>query len=375
MREIRETRKSYEKQLQGIKEGRGWKFLTAIYRIKKSLETDKMKERLGFAIVGCGKQGVRRIDAICKIPDEGYLACVVDTNKEKAMEIGKQFNCDYYIELNNAITRNDVNCVIVATPNKFHAPITIAALENKKHVLCEKPLARNPTEAKEMVNAASKNGVFLKTGSNHRYFPNVLKARELIDKNAIGKLLFLRAWIGHEGGRLKDTWFWNKVIAGGGTFLDNGCHLLDITRWFLGEINECVGYAQTNYWPIEIEDNAFGLFKTREGKIAFIQASWTQWSGYMYMEIYGTEGYIFVDCRFCNKTIYGLKDQLVQVFDFSFQPQQSYDLEIRHFIKYIKESKQPLPSGYDGMRVVQMTHAIYESSKSGSRIKVPPEYE
>jgi len=334
-----------------------------------------MKERLGFAIVGCGRQGVRRIDAISKIPDEGYLACVVDTDKEKAMEIGKQFNCDYYFELNDAITRDDVDCVIVATPNKFHAPITIAALENKKHVLCEKPLARNPTEAKEMVNTASKNGVFLKTGSNHRYFPNVLKARELIDKNAIGKLLFLRAWIGHEGERLKDTWFWNKVIAGGGTFLDNGCHLLDITRWFLGEINECVGYAQTNYWPIEIEDNAFGLFKTREGKIAFIQASWTQWFGYMYMEIYGTEGYIFVDCRFCNKTIYGLKDQLVQVFDFSFQPQQSYDLEIRHFIKSIKEGKQPLPSGYDGMRVVQMTHAIYESSKSGSRIKVPPEYE
>lgn len=329
-----------------------------------------MSKKLVFAVIGCGRFGSLRAKKLNENKDVN-LKYVVDINKEKAEKLAQELKCEYFTDYRDVIIKDDVDCILVATPNKFHAPITIASLKNKKHVLCEKPLARNTIEAKKMVDTASENGVFLKVGSNHRYFPNVQKAKELIDKNAIGKLLFLRGWIGHEGERLKGSWFWDKEISGGGTLLDNGCHLLDISRWFLGEFDECMGYTGTTRLSIKpLEDNAFGFFKTIDGKIAFIQSSWTEWSGYMYFEVYGTEGYIFVDNRFCNKTIYGQKNGKSQVFDFSLQPPQSYDLEIKDFINAIKENRQPLPSGFDGLRVIQMVHAVYESAKKGSKIKI-----
>lgn len=339
-------------------------------------------DKLRFGIIGCGRIGSRRAGALKNLDAE--VVCINDVNEDIATKLASDIGCEYYKNYSDIAKRNDIDCVIVATSNKFHMPIVISMLESGKHVFCEKPLARNPEEAKAMVEAADKNNVFLKTGSNLRYFSNVKKAKELLDSKIIGKPLFVRGWVGHDiikwAENNKNSWFFNKDIVGGGTLLDNGVHILDLFRWFLGDFDECMGFVKTILLPIGTEDNGFGIFKSKDGKAAFMQSSWTEWCGYMYMEIYGSEGYIYIDNRrevFRNgvrtnasETIVGDKNGAQQIFDFSNEPPKSYDLEMRDYIDAVQQGRQPLASGYDGMKAVEMVHGIYESSKTGRLIKI-----
>jgi predicted dehydrogenase len=338
------------------------------------------EEKLRFIVVGCGRFGGRRAKILKNIR-EAELVCLVDTDKEKASKLAKELGCEYSTDYVKTLDEKDTDVVLVATPNAYHAPQAIEALNRKKIVFCEKPMARNPFEAIRMVDAAKRNNVVLKVGSNLRFFPSILKANELLKQEAIGELIHFRGWIGNDGEQL-NYWFNDFETTGGGTFLDNGVHLLDLSRMFLGEVEECTGYTQLAHWShkIKTEDNCFGLFKFEGNKYAFIQASWTEWlSGYMYGELNGKNGHIILDNRTNgNKLTIFNKREAPQVFDFSSLPPQSpllpppsYEHELRDFIRAIKEGREPRPNGYDGMRAVQMAYAVYESAMTGSAVKIP----
>lgn len=324
-----------------------------------------MRKKLKFTVIGCGRMGSRRIKTIVDHPDTELIS-VVDVNQDVARELSKRFECATFSNFKDAISDDEVDCVVVSVPNKFHSEISIVALENGKQVFCEKPLARNPKEAFAMVQAAEKNGCFLKTGSNLRYFPSVEKAKKLVERGAIGDILYLRGWVGNCGKHVKGSWYSKVDMSGGGTFLDNGVHLIDLTRLFLGEIDTCLGEVITSYWPIApLEDNGFGIFHSSNGKMAFIQSSWTEWAGYMYMEIYGSEGSIIIDNRNhqCITTLME-KSGEKRIFDFSLLPPVSYEREFEEYVKALREGRQPLASGFDGMRAVQMAYGVYESSRT-----------
>lgn len=338
--------------------------------------------KLNFAVVGCGAFGVRRVNALRSIgANISGLTCLVDLDKARVGKLAEEAGAEYEPDYLKAVKRDDVDVVVVATPNILHAPISIAALNAGKHVICEKPLARNPKEARAMVAAAKKNKVFLKTGSNLRYFSNVEKAKELIDAGTIGKPLFVRGWIGHDGKKILHSWNVKKDLAGGGTILDNGAHILDLFRWLVGDFSDCFGFVRTLELPIQVEDNGMGVFKAKDGRMAFIQSSWTEWSGYMYMEVYGPKGSVIIDNRgerlvdsgkwlVSSHTIHTTKEGARQVFDYSTERPQSYELELEDFIKNVSKGRQPMASGYDGMKVVEMVDSIYRSSKTGRIVKL-----
>lgn len=329
-----------------------------------------MRRKLKFAVIGCGRMGSRRMRTIFDHPDT-ELVSVVDVNQNIAREFSKKFGCNSFSDYKDSIN-DDVDCIIVSVPNKYHAPISIAALENGKHVFCEKPLARNPKEAFEMVNAAEENGSFLKTGSNLRYFPSVEKSLKLVAQHAIGDILYLRGWIGNSGKHVNGSWYSEVDVSGGGTLLDNGVHLLDLTRLFLGEIETCLGAVATSYWPIApLEDNGFGIFRAFNGKMSFIHSSWTEWVGYMYMEIYGSDGSIYIDNRNhqCITTLIK-KSGEKRIFDLSSLPFASYKHEFEEYVKALQEGRQPLASGFDGMRAVEMAYGVYESSRTERMVHI-----
>lgn len=326
--------------------------------------------KLNFAVIGCGRMGLRRIQAIAGHP-QAKLSYVVDVNQQDVMRAAREFGCPAYPEYGDVVSRKDVDCVVVSVPNKWHPEPVIEALKSKKHVFCEKPLARNPEEAMRVVEANQAYGMTLKVGSNLRYYPSVLKAKELLDREAIGRVLWSRSWIGHEGRRV-DQWLSEKEVSGGGAFLDNGSHIFDLVRWFMGDVTSCIGTFKTYVWPISpVEDNGYGLFETADGKTAFVQASWTEWAGYMYMEIYGLTGFIRIDNRGKTcKTILGDRTGKETEFDFSSAPANSYELEFENYIQAILRGEQPLPGGHDGLRVVQMAYGVYESSRTQRRVKI-----
>jgi len=317
--------------------------------------------------------GERRAQAILQNPSS-KLSCVVDEDHALAKEFSRRFGCDFYTDYLDAVKREDVNVVIVAVPNKFHVAVSLESIKQGKHVFCEKPLARNPEEARLMVEAALEKGVYLKAGSNVRFFTNVIKAKELIDKGTIGKILFMRGWIGHSGWNLKPgSWFTNPEMIGGGTLLDNGCHMVDLVRWFMGEVRECIGHCSSLLHELNgLEDNAFGLLTGLNGQTAILHSSWTEWHGYLYLEAYGDKGFICVDNRGeAAKTILKTRSSdEAQLFDYSKQPKESFRLEVDDFVENLLKNRQPLPSGYDGMRVIEIIHGLYESAKKGCRVAV-----
>lgn len=329
-----------------------------------------MSHKLRFAVIGCGRMGIRRMKSIAGHTDT-ELVCLSDNDVEAAKKFSKEIGCDFHPDWETAVGRRDVDFVVVSVPNKLHNPIAVDALSRGKHVWCEKPLARNPEEAREIVRAAARTDSFLKVGSNLRYFPSVQKAKELLDNSAIGDVLFLRGWVGNAGWPTK-MWFSNADLSGGGTFLDNGCHLLDLARWFMGEARDCIGQVSTLHWKISpLEDNGMGIFTFDRGKLAFIHSSWTEWSEYMYMEIYGNSGYIRVDNRGTKCiTTWGKQDGKQEVYDYSDVTAQSHVLEFNDCVRSINQSKQPLPNGFDGLRAVQMAYGVYQSSKLGKRVKI-----
>jgi predicted dehydrogenase len=295
------------------------------------------------------------------------LVCIADVDQESAAALAKEHSCHRCGDYEEMLSKHDVDALFISTPNKFHRATAEAALRSGKHVFCEKPLARTVEEARAIVEAQLRSSASLKVGSNLRFFPNVRKAKELLDQGAIGSPLFLRSWIGHEGWNMANTWFSNPDLSGGGTFLDNGVHVFDLIRWLLGEIHACTGMVNTSLWPIgQVEDNGYGLFETAGGQVAFVHASWTEWAGYMYMEIYGSQGYLHIDCR-RNKSVTTIGDRRgsERVFDFSNAPPTSYVAEFSEYVVALKEGRPPAPSGYDGLRAVQMAWGVYEAARSG----------
>lgn len=316
--------------------------------------------------------GQRRLEVL-STNSSAHIVTVCDLDPSKAETTGRNYSCDFSTDTERTLSRNDVDCIIISIPNKFHASVAISALSKGKHVFCEKPMANTPIEAVNMVDAANKYGLFLKVGSNHRFFPNVLKARSLVESGAIGRPLVFRGWIGHDGSKFGAAWFKDYELAGGGTLIDNGCHILDISRMLLGEAESCVAEVD-NLLKQDIkpaEDYASVIYRTHSNGVININCSWIEWYGYLYFEIYGDKGFLIADARYGNKLLWGKKNEdNVETFDYTNKPQQSYKLEMQHLVDSLCKGIQPEPSGYDGMRVVQMIHAAYESASNGRRIRV-----
>jgi predicted dehydrogenase len=327
---------------------------------------------LGVAVIGCGGIGTRRA-ATAAENDNTRLVAVADVAADRAQSVAARFNCAWSTSWEKVVGRDDVHLVIVSTSNNFHAPVSIAAMERGKHVLCEKPLARNPDEARQMVEAAQRNSVKLKTGFNHRFHHQVQKARQLYEAGAIGDILFIRARTGHGGGEaFAQSWFAHKELSGGGTFLDNGVHLLDLARWFMGEFAQATGFVSTNLWPIApCEDNGFGLFRTADNRVASLHSSWTQWRGYLSMELWGTKGFIAIDYD-PPRTVLVQRERgpngesIEQSFSFAGVRDRSWERELEEMIRALQEDREPLANGYDGLRAVEMAYAVYRSSETGT---------
>src|SRR5690242_2240025 len=185
------------------------------------------------AIVGCGLIGTKRARALADCP----LVAVVDNNLGRAQQLAAQYpGCVAGADWRPVVARPDVDLVIVATTNDALASVTHAAVRHGKHVLVEKPAARNAEELEPVVAAARAAGVVVKVGFNHRFHPAFLKAQALFEADAVGPLMHLRGRYGH-GGRVSydREWRADPAVAGGGELLDQGVHLIDLARLFAGD--------------------------------------------------------------------------------------------------------------------------------------------
>lgn len=329
-----------------------------------------MNKRLRVVVIGCGYFGQKRIRACIQATSSIHLVAVVDLDKQKAKKIGTKYKIAFATTLPGVLKQTSCDAAVIAVPNIYHKSCTIEALSLGLHVLCEKPLAPTSRDANDIVRAAKKYKRIVKTGSNHRFFPSIQKAHELICKGNIGKILLFKGSIGNNGEHVKNDWFWEKRLSGGGTVIDNGCHLIDIARWFMGDFISCVGSVSNVYWKKAlVEDTGTGIFTTKQKQQAIITCSWTQWAGYITIEIWGDKGYIIIDSKNGDRLIVGNRDNnKIKTYDVSSTKPSSYQKELEYFTTCIQKNIQPSPSSSDGAAVIHLIESVYKSAKEKKEI-------
>jgi predicted dehydrogenase len=249
--------------------------------------------RIRYAIVGCGLIGRKRASALA--PGQLITACDTDLDRAQAL-VAATGQGVATSDPGEAMQHPQVEAVIVATINAALAPLCRQAIENGKHVLVEKPAGVSVAEVEALAAAARKRGVFVRVGFNHRYHPAFRKARELVDAGELGPLLFVRARYGH-GGRVRyeREWRADPKLAGGGELMDQGVHVIDLARWFLGEFTEVAGHAATYFWKMPVEDNAFVSLRTAAGQTAWLHVSCSEWKNMFSFELYGRDGKLHIE--------------------------------------------------------------------------------
>jgi predicted dehydrogenase len=217
---------------------------------------------------------------------------------ETARAFALKWNIPNYTDsMKEAIEDPEIDVVVVALPNYLHKDAILMACKAKKHVLCTKPLALNGIEAKEILDAVEKAGIFHGYLEDLVYTPKTLKAIDLVKNGTCGRILWTRSREAHPGPH--SAWFWDKKQSGGGALVDMGCHCIEIGRSFIGkDIKpvEVMCWAETQAKPIEAEDHAIALIKYEDGAISQIEASWNFRGGMdLRDEVSGTEGTIRLD--------------------------------------------------------------------------------
>jgi predicted dehydrogenase len=327
-----------------------------------------MSQIPGVAILGCGMIGQKRSKAL----GGAKLVVCADVNEKRASSLATAYpGSDATTEWRAAVCRDDVDIVIVATTNNALVETSLRAVEAGKHVLVEKPAARNVAELDLLMAAAKKNRVQVRVGLNHRYHPALLRARELVDSDELGELMFVRGRYGHGGRKGYDReWRSNPMLSGGGELIDQGVHMIDLSRWFLGDFTEIQGFAHTYFWDMPVDDNGFMLLKTARKQTAFLHVSCTEWKNLFSLEIYGRNGKLHIEGLGGSYGIeklsfykmlpeMGPPDTVVWEYP---RGDNSWALEFAEFLEDIRLNRTPSANLSDARAALCVVEKIYKDS-------------
>jgi predicted dehydrogenase len=264
----------------------------------------------------------------------------------------------------------------VSTVNSALAPITLAAIQAGKDVLVEKPGAIETQELEAIESATQRTGSLVRIGYNHRYHPAFLKVYELIAKEDLGDLMFIRARYGHGGRTGYDReWRADPKLSGGGELMDQGVHLLDLAGHFLGEFSAIEGHAATYYWNMPVDDNAFISLRTPDGRTAWLQVSCTEWKNLFSFELYfrraklhieGLGGSYGLERLSYYRMLPEMGPPETTVFEFP-RGDKSWARELQEFIIDVRERRTPNPGIAEGKAVLRIVETLY--AKSGFRMR------
>jgi predicted dehydrogenase len=321
------------------------------------------------AIIGCGLIGRKRSQALsgCR------LAVCCDTVPDRAEALAKTTTGAVALtDWRAAATHPDVDIVFAATTHNMLASVACVAASAGKHVLVEKPGARRAAEIDPVRAAAARTGVRVRVGFNHRYHRAFRKAREIFDSGALGDLMFVRGRYGH-GGRPGYDSEWRAVpeLSGGGELVDQGMHLIDLARWFLGDFENVQGHIATYFWNMPVEDNGFLLLGTASGQTAFLHASWTEWKNTFSFEIYGRTGKLEINGLGGS---YGVERLSFYRMSPAMGPPEtttweyrmaddSWEVETREFLDDIRLEREPSPGLADVQAALRVVERVYEESR------------
>ncbi len=325
--------------------------------------------RIGIIGLGRGQSHARRVAASQRCELVSIADIVEDAAKSAAQELGAS---SHYKDYHDMLEKEHLDAVIISTPNHLHAPMCLASMKAGLHVMVEKPMCNTMKEADEMLKVAMKTDRKLYVGYNYRWNPAYQKTKEMLSSEQIGKLLYANCTI--KTWRAKSYydaagWRTRWETQGGGVLMNQATHHLDSLLWWMGEVDMVVGFCENLYHDIEVEDTGSAIIKFTSGAtLNFMASTAVQGSLAPPFEFNGTEatlsfgmGGLVVRKKDCKEWE---KVELVSSDD-------NTTLQLNAFIDSIVNNTQPAVSGEDGRRALELSLAIYKSSKTGRPVKLP----
>jgi predicted dehydrogenase len=280
----------------------------------------------------------------------------------------------------------EISLVTLALPNHLHAQAALHAAAAGKHIACEKPLCRTLEEADAMIDGCRKAGVLLMYAEELCFAPKYVRAKQLVDEGALGKVFLVKQSEEHFGPHM--PWFWDVNLSGGGVLLDMGCHSIEFARWVLGKPKVKSVFASMNTHvhgdKTRGEDHSLCLVEYEGGQVGLAENSWAKQGGVDdRCEIYGSGGFTRADLLRGSALLtysepgYGYaveKAATTKGYTFTMYEEiwnYGFPQELTHFVHCVQGKETPIETGEDGREVLKIICAAYESAGSGKRIDWP----
>ena len=341
--------------------------------------------RIGVIGLGMGRHHI----AAYQTHPAAEVVAVADMDKVRLTEIADKYGvARRYLTAEDLLDKESLDIVSIATPNKLHMPIAVAALKAGCHVLCEKPMAMNAGEARQMIAAAQTAGKRLMINFSYRFTDQSMALKAQVDAGVLGDVYFARTlWHRRRGLPKFGGWFGQKELSGGGPLIDLGVHRLDLALWLMGYPKPvwvlgntynpiALALAQEQGVPYDVEDMAVGMIRFANGAMLEIEASWAanvkerEW---METRLFGTKGGLVQ--RNTDET-YKFEAEIYLErngahFDMAMhQPSQPASSAMSHFVDSIVNDMPHIATGEEGLLVMEILDAIYQSAQDGRPVQI-----
>jgi predicted dehydrogenase len=316
------------------------------------------------------------------------IQAVCDKDEELARKVAAEFSIpQVFTDFEEFVAKAEIDAVSVAVPNFLHKPMALACLERGFHVMCEKPMAMDTAEAREMRDCVRKTGLKFMIHYNQRFKPAHQYFKNLIASGGLGDVYYgCAGWRRMRGMPRFGGWFSQKKMSGGGPLIDLGVHMLDLTRWLIGSPKAVTVSASTfshiardiaraQKKEFDVEDLASALIRFDDGSSLVLEVSWAlnfEEHEKVYLELSGTKGglsnvsYDYKDTATC---IFREENgAMVKTVPLKYPP--SFENAQQHFVNCILEDRQPGPGADDGVETMRILDAIYESARIGREVEL-----
>jgi predicted dehydrogenase len=352
--------------------------------------------RVGIAGAGMIAE-MAHVPAFRRLP-EVQVQAICDIKPERAEAVAAKFNIPRaYPDFETMLRETPLDLVSVCTPNAFHAPMAIAAMEAGCHVLCEKPMATSVADAEKMIATAERTGRKLTLGLHNRFRSDVQVLKRMVDAGELGPIYYTKgSWWRRGGIPGYGSWFTRRALSGGGASYDIGVHMLDLALYIMGhpEPTRVSGATYAEFGPrglglggwgkdiyrdgpqvFDVDDLASGYIRFANGATMVLEVSW---AGHLRneerLQFLGREGgaEIFAD-HFSKERplrIYrNLHGEPVDVSpDIPRRTASPYEQEIEEFVRHLHDSVPPLVTPQQGLMATRILTALHESAQQGKEI-------
>ncbi len=321
------------------------------------------------------------------MPEEAEVVAVASPTPGHAEALAGRYGIPrVFLDYREMLGQRDVEMVTIAAPNNLHAQLTVDAANAGKHVVCEKPLCMTLEEADEMLDVCRRQGVLLMYAEELFFTPKYVKAKQMADEGAFGKVYQVKQSEKHFGPHA--DWFWDVDRSGGGVLMDMGCHGIAFCWWFLDrpkiESVLCHMGTYVHGERTEGEDDSLCIIQFEGGAVGVVENSWARRGGMDdRIEVHGSGGVTYANLHMGNalptysETGYGYavekapdtKGWTYPVFEELFN--YGFPQEMRHFARCVRGKEEPIVTGEDGRVVMEVLYAGYESAGTGAKVEMP----